>query len=262
MVQPQAHRPNIILVVADDLDVALFDTLTGMPSVPQGRSFQLMFDTTPLCCPSKTSILRGQYSHSHGVLRNNPPDGGLARALELGLESSTVATWLDQAGYETGFVGRYLLGYGRRDTDASYIPPGWDHWAARVSSIRRATRTASSASTGSRLGCRQRRHGGPRPGTRHDRGRGRPAYFVMIATQAPHWPWPVRNDPTTRGQTMPPVEDLVEQLLSEVGPDTYVIFTSDNGFHTDPDRRQEPALRHGHHGAAGGLGARCAAGRR
>jgi arylsulfatase A-like enzyme len=59
-------------------------------------------------------------------------------------------------------------------------------------------------------------------------------YFVMIATQAPHWPWPVRNDPTTRGQTMPPVEDLVEQLLSEVGPDTYVIFTSDNGFHTEP----------------------------
>ncbi|HEY8176976.1 MAG TPA: sulfatase-like hydrolase/transferase [Candidatus Limnocylindria bacterium] len=235
VVQPQAHRPNIILVVADDLDVALFDTLTGMPSVPDGRSFQLMFDTTPLCCPSKTSILRGQYSHSHGVLRNNPPDGGLARALELGLESSTVATWLDQAGYETGFVGRYLLGYGRRDTDASYIPPGWDHWAARISSIAegyedgefsidgKPTRLSGNVDTAAlELARGMIADAGDRP------------YFVMIATQAPHWPWPVRNDPTTRGQTMPPVEDLVEQLLSEVGPDTYVIFTSDNGFHTEP----------------------------
>ncbi len=222
-------------MVADDLDVALFDTLTGMPSVPQGRSFRLMFDTTPLCCPSKTSILRGQYSHSHGVLRNNPPDGGLARALELGLESSTVATWLDQAGYETGFIGRYLLGYGRRDTDAGYIPPGWDHWAARISSIEEGYEDAEFSIDG-----KPTRLPGNVDTAALELARGMIAdagdrpYFVMIATQAPHWPWPVRNDPTTRGQTMPPVEDLVEQLLSEVGSDTYVIFTSDNGFHLTP----------------------------
>ena len=234
-VNARDDRPNIVLIVADDLDVALFDTLTGLPSVPDGRSFRRMFVTTPLCCPSKTSILRGQYAHSHGVYRNNPPDGGLATALELGLESSTVATWLDDAGYETGFFGRYLLGYGGRDSDPDYVPPGWDHWAARTSSIGEGsedgefsidgtpTRLPGNVDTAALGWARQTiAAAGDRP------------YFVMIATQAPHWPWPVRDDESTRGQTMPPVEDLVEQLLREVGPDTYVIFTSDNGFHLVP----------------------------
>ena len=206
-----------------------------MPSVPQGRGFRLMFDTTPLCCPSKTSILRGQYAHNHGVLRNNPPDGGLARAMELGLEASTVATWVDQAGYETGFIGRYLLGYGRRDTgpDTSRQVGTTGRRASPPS--RRATTTPSSS-----IGGKPTRVPGNVDEVALDMARGMIAaagdrpYFVMIDAMAPHWPWPVRNDATTRGQTMPPVEDLVEQLLSEVGPDTYVIFTSDNGFHLTP----------------------------
>lgn len=225
-------RPNIILIVADDLDVALFDTLTGLPSLPDGRSFRRMFVTTPLCCPSKASIMRGQYAHSHGVYRNKPPDGGMARALDLGIESSTVATWLDDAGYETGFVGRYLLGYGGGGLDPDYVPPGWDHWAARRSSIEqgrfsidgkpsRLPRNAGSPALD--LARRTIAAAGDRP------------YFVMIATSAPHWPWPGGDDPATRGQAMTPVENLVERLLTEVGPDTYVIFTSDNGYHLLPD---------------------------
>jgi N-acetylglucosamine-6-sulfatase len=231
----QDPRPNIILIVADDLDVALFDTLTGLPSVPDGRSFRRMFVTTPLCCPSKTSILRGQYAHSHGVYRNGPPDGGLARALELGLESSTVATWLDDAGYETGFVGRYLLGYGGRDAGPAYVPPGWDHFAALTSPIREGHRDGEFSIDG-----RPTRLPGNVDSAALDQARqtiaaaGDRPYFVMLATMAPHWPWPVRDDSATRRQTMPPVEDLVEQLLSEVEPDTYVIFTSDNGFHLQP----------------------------
>jgi N-acetylglucosamine-6-sulfatase len=229
------HRPSVVLIVTDDLDVALFDSLTGLPSVSAGRSFRRMFVTTPLCCPSKTSILRGQYAHSHGVYRNHPPDGGLPRALELGLESSTVATWLDDAGYETGFIGRYLLGYRGPGVDPDYVPPGWDQFAPRISSIQnpyedgqfsidgRPTRPPGSVD---RLALYQAREtiaaAGDRP------------YFVMIATAAPHWPWPVTDDPTTRGQAMRQVEQMVEQLLREVGPDTYVILTSDNGFHLLP----------------------------
>ena len=45
-VNARDDRPNIILIVADDLDVALFDTLSGLPSVPDGRSFRRMFVTT------------------------------------------------------------------------------------------------------------------------------------------------------------------------------------------------------------------------
>jgi N-acetylglucosamine-6-sulfatase len=232
--EPPDERPSVVVVVADDLDMALFDSLTGMPSVSEGRSFRRMFVTTPLCCPSKTSILRGQYSHSHGVLRNDPPDGGLQRALELDLESSTIATWLDDAGYETGFFGRYLIGYGERDSEPSYVPPGWDHFAGRISLSRegyedlqfsidgRPTLLPGNADAAGIGWARQViAAAGERP------------YFVMIAAMAPHAPWP-GNDPATRGETMPPVEDLVEQLLREVGPDTYVIFTSDNGYHLTP----------------------------
>ena len=231
----QDQRPSVVLVVADDLDMALFDSLTGMPSVSAGRSFRRMFVTTPLCCPSKTSILRGQYSHSHGVLRNNPPDGGLQRALELGLESSTVATWLDDAGYETGFFGRYLLGYGERDVERNYVPPGWDHFAARISPIREGYEDAEFSVDG-----RPMRIPGnvdsAAIGWAHQviAAAGNRPYLLLIAAMAPHWPWPDRSDPTSRSRTMPPVENLVEQLLREVGPNTYVIFTSDNGFHLTP----------------------------
>ncbi len=231
---PNDHRPNVVLVVADDLDMALFDSLTGMPSVSEGRSFRRMFVTTPLCCPSKTSILRGQYSHSHGVLRNNPPDGGLARALELGTESSTIATWLDSAGYETGFFGRYLIGYGR-DVEPSYVPPGWDHFAGRISPIQEGYENGEFSIDGHPTRLPGNVDSAALPWARRViAAAGERPYFLMIAAMAPHWPWPDRSDPTSRSQTMPPVEQLVEQLLREVGPDTYVLFTSDNGFHLEP----------------------------
>ncbi|HEX6474829.1 MAG TPA: sulfatase-like hydrolase/transferase [Candidatus Limnocylindria bacterium] len=232
---PNDHRPNIVLVVSDDLDMALFDTLSGMPSIPEGRSFRQMFVTTPLCCPSKTSILRGQYAHSHGVYRNSPPKGGLARALELKIESSTAATWLDDAGYETGFFGRYLIGYGNRDSEPSYVPPGWDHFAARISPIQDGYDNAEFSVDGHPQRLAGNVDAAALPWARQVMAAaGDRPYFIMIAAMAPHWPWPDRNDPATRGQTMPPVEQLVEQLLREVGPDTYVLFTSDNGFHTEP----------------------------
>ncbi|HET6820934.1 MAG TPA: sulfatase-like hydrolase/transferase [Candidatus Limnocylindria bacterium] len=235
--QPQAHRPNIILVVADDLDVPLFRTLRRLTSLPGGRHFDEAFVTTPTCCPSKASMLRGQYAHSHGIYSNNPPNGGQARALQLGIESCTLATWLHSAGYETSFIGRYFVGYGWRDAAPSYVPPGWDHWMARVSrseagydgiefSVDGQRRTFPgntdvAATLEARQLIAQVGHG---------------PYFMMIATMAPHWPWPRvhHSNPSRRGALMAPVEEMVAQLLAAVDDDTYVIFTSDNGFHLVP----------------------------
>ena len=82
------------------------------------------FVVNPLCCPTRTTILTGKYSHGTGVYRNTPPHGGFQT---FGTQDrSTIATWLEDAGYDTALIGKYLNGY----TKASYVPPGWDTWTA------------------------------------------------------------------------------------------------------------------------------------
>jgi arylsulfatase A-like enzyme len=90
--------------------------------VERGTTFDRAFATTPLCCPSRTSILRGQYAHNHNLWDNKAPDGGFRGFQELGLEESTVATWLDEAGYHTGFIGKYLNEYGDYEHPTTHVP--------------------------------------------------------------------------------------------------------------------------------------------
>jgi N-acetylglucosamine-6-sulfatase len=111
--------PNIILIVTDD---QRWDTLRYMPAVTRklverGVKFENGFVTNPLCCPSRTSILTGAYSHSTHVYSNN--------GFWQFHDSSTIATWLHAAGYRTALIGKYLNGY-----QGSYVPPGWDRWVA------------------------------------------------------------------------------------------------------------------------------------
>jgi N-acetylglucosamine-6-sulfatase len=117
------HRsqPNVVLVLTDD---QRWDTLWAMPTVQRelvrrGVSFGNAFVVNPLCCPSRVSILTGRYSHSTGVYGNKPPAGGF----HAFRDRSTVATWMEAAGYETAYIGKYLNG-----APAEYVPPGWDRW--------------------------------------------------------------------------------------------------------------------------------------
>jgi N-acetylglucosamine-6-sulfatase len=123
--QPPA-RPNIVLVLSDDQDADSLGHMNTLQEqlVEKGTSFSKAFVTVPQCCPSRVSLLRGQYVHNHGVLRNHH---GWQSFRNSGKESDTLATWLDGAGYFTGYVGKYLNGYGQRST-TNYIPPGWDRW--------------------------------------------------------------------------------------------------------------------------------------
>jgi N-acetylglucosamine-6-sulfatase len=89
-----------------------------------GAKFTNAFVTNSLCCPSRATILRGQYAHNHRILSNRPPLGDFYKFRSSGREKSTVATWLNGAGYDTMFVGKYLNGY----DNTTYVPPGWDEW--------------------------------------------------------------------------------------------------------------------------------------
>lgn len=123
-----AKPPSIVLVLTDD---QRWDTLWAMPTVERslvahGVTFTRSFVANPLCCPSRSSILTGQYSHSTGVYLNSGPHGGF-RAFH---DSRTIATLLHSAGYTTGLFGKYLNRYGVAAGDAHYVPPGWDRWGA------------------------------------------------------------------------------------------------------------------------------------
>ena len=122
--EAEPQSPDIVLIVTDD---QRWDTLGEMPGLRRtvrahGMTFREAFVVNPLCCPSRASILTGAYSHTTGVYTNVPPDGGTA-AFD---DRSTLATWLDDAGYRTAFVGKYLNGYAK----PWYVPPGWDRWVA------------------------------------------------------------------------------------------------------------------------------------
>lgn len=118
-------RPNIILIVTDDQP---YHTVDYMPFVKtelmeNGVVFENGFATTPLCCPSRASILSGQYAHNHQVLTNNLPMGG---APKFDAETS-FSIQLKECGYQTAYLGKYMNGYDDL-APLGVVQPGWDVW--------------------------------------------------------------------------------------------------------------------------------------
>jgi N-acetylglucosamine-6-sulfatase len=121
-----AQPPNIIVVQVDDQDLASF-TRSVMPHVfrliaDRGTTFTNYIDSGPLCCPSRAVLLTGQYGHNNGVMWNVP---GYA---DLRDKDNTLPVWLQQAGYATAHIGKYLNLYSRATGDANEVAPGWDEW--------------------------------------------------------------------------------------------------------------------------------------
>jgi N-acetylglucosamine-6-sulfatase len=128
---PSRDQPNVLLIVTDD---QRWDMADRMPVVrhqliDRGVTFRNAFVSNPLCCPSRSTILTGDYSHTTGVYRQIAPFGAFGSFRD----SSTLATWLDDAGYTTGMFGKYLDAY-QQAALAGYVPPGWDRWVAFVHS--------------------------------------------------------------------------------------------------------------------------------
>ena len=120
--QPSGGVPNVVLIVADDMRADSLWVMSSLGTLAErGVTFSRAFVTTPVCCPSRASIMTGLYARHHGALTNNPPLGGI----EKFDERSTLATWASLAGLRTGLIGRYLNGYA-----STAIPPGWDYWFA------------------------------------------------------------------------------------------------------------------------------------
>lgn len=295
-------RPNIVLIYTDDLDA---DSISHMPNlrsllVEQGTTFENSFVTNSLCCPSRATMLRGQYTHNHKIFSNKPPHGGAPKFRALGREDSTVATWLKEEGYQTAFFGKYLNHYGGYggNSDRSHVPKGWDEWHAiagnylsnRISDNgkitnydprdRHITDVLADKATGYIQNTNRRET------TDNTVDKSNKPFFMVLGTKAPHQPaipperyrddfsdisapsspsfneedvsdkpeW-VRDNPKltqeqisrienlhrNRLRSLLAVDDAIGSLVdalkqSDELDNTYIFFTSDNGFHMGEHR--------------------------
>lgn len=295
-VEPDPNRPNVLFILVDDLDRSLVSARL-MPNLDallrkQGAEFKNFFVDVSICCPSRSSFLRGQYMHNTGIYSNVYPGGGFQKFFETGLEESTVATWMDAAGYRTALIGKYLNGYAPPENPL-YIPPGWDEWFATAGGSPQdsydyvlnengvpvvygdrpadyITDVLSQKASGViRRAVRDQEpfflylapdapHQPARPAPRYEDAledvvaprppsfdeadvSDKPAYVRERAPVESHqvfnWDLLYRN----RARSMLAVDDMIGSLVVELErlgelDNTYIIFTSDNGFHIGQHR--------------------------
>lgn len=121
-----APRPNIILIQTDDQTNGEF-TRQVMPKTKRlladhGTTFGRYMVTTAECCPSRASLLTGQYAHNHGVTSNQTAYPALID------KGSVLPVWLHNAGYKTLHVGKFLNKYQDFADPPTQVAPGWDKW--------------------------------------------------------------------------------------------------------------------------------------
>jgi N-acetylglucosamine-6-sulfatase len=131
-------RPNIVVVQVDDMARSLLGpTLRdGRPAMPnlqgliagEGANFTNYYNTTPLCSPSRSVLLSGQYGRNSGVVGNNGQFGGWPGWQGREILDSNLATMLQGEGYHTAHVGKFLNHYHEESVDPLVVPPGWNTW--------------------------------------------------------------------------------------------------------------------------------------
>jgi len=124
LVRPEVPRPNVVLILSDDhrndhlscaghpvLETPHLDRLAA-----EGTRFLNAFVTTPICASSRATALTGLDERSHGFTFGTP-------ALDEQEVAGTYPVLLREAGYRTGFVGKFGLKAG-----AGYAERAFDTW--------------------------------------------------------------------------------------------------------------------------------------
>lgn len=130
--------PNVLFLFPDQMRAQAMGCM-GNPDVKtpnldrlaaEGVLFRNHFANSPVCCPARAVILTGKYAHANGMVAND---------LRLRESETSLAEAFAQAGYRTGFVGKWHLDGGPRQP--GWVPPGprrqgFEFWAANQVSHR------------------------------------------------------------------------------------------------------------------------------
>ncbi len=250
-------RPNVILILADDMGLGDLSCLNGdrsrTPSLDrlkaEGLWFGRAYSGSPVCVPARAALLTGRYPQRTGAVTLNTDNyPGLTR---LHRDETTMADVFRAGGYRTGLVGKWHLGAGR---DYHPLARGFDEFEGFVAGspanpyvesyfryrldIQDRTQTFSDRYLTADLTARAvefvRRH------------RDKP-FFLHLAHYAPHRPLSAPkeriqpyleqglDEKTATVYAMIEIMDEgIGELLAELqrldlAKDTIVIFTSDNG---------------------------------
>ena len=105
---------TMVVVLADDVDDTLLPLMRVMPNTQrmvqaEGMTFSNSFVTTPVCCPSRSSIMSGLYQHNTKCVRNSISGGCSSAWWQQNIEKNrTFAVHLRNAGWRTFYGGKYL----------------------------------------------------------------------------------------------------------------------------------------------------------
>ncbi|HEY2334476.1 MAG TPA: sulfatase [Solirubrobacterales bacterium] len=134
------QRPSFVVIQTDDQTLDELYASFGQPKLQampntlnliakRGETFNNYYVSYPLCCPSRVSLLTGRYAHNNGVKGNVQPNGGYFGFSFRAAYSHNLAVWLQNAGYRTIHVGKFLNGYGDEPySNGTEVPPGWSAW--------------------------------------------------------------------------------------------------------------------------------------
>uniref|UniRef100_A0A8C9YYJ9 N-acetylglucosamine-6-sulfatase n=1 Tax=Sander lucioperca TaxID=283035 RepID=A0A8C9YYJ9_SANLU len=198
-----------------------------------GIAFTNAFVASPLCCPSRASILTGKYPHNHHVINNTLEGNCSSKVWQKSEEAQTFPALLKTyAGYQTFFAGKYLNQYGHPEAGGvAHVPPGWNYWVGLEKNSKYYNYTLS-------VNGKPEEHGAD--------------YSKDYLTDVLDKHWLIRQAKTPmsnssvqflddafrkRWRTLLSVDDLVEKIVKRLEvsvelDNTYIFFTSDNGYHT------------------------------
>jgi N-acetylglucosamine-6-sulfatase len=117
-------RPNILLIMVDDLPypAVRFLEKTKKRVRDEGVNLSNTFASTPICGPSRASLLTGLYAHNHRIFFN---DKAGEKMLSAGLHRDSIATRVKEQGYATGMFGKF-----QNEHPPAKVPEGWDRFVS------------------------------------------------------------------------------------------------------------------------------------
>ena len=139
-----AARPNFVVIQTDDQNAAtvrarLRGKVGGFkPVMPhavrqilnRGTEFRNYYASSPVCSPSRASLLSGQYPWNNGVESNSGPNGGWNGWVNNPVYRQNLVTTLHRSGYRTAHFGKFTNGYfdTTHGSVERKVPPGWTDW--------------------------------------------------------------------------------------------------------------------------------------